>query len=266
MKTKFDIKIYQIQKKDPTSGFHTNVLKYALFPNDNAVTSSIINGWQYEKYMFDFLERNQIDCEGKTILDIGANNGSFAVDFAHLVGNGGVVHTFEPQRIIYYQLCTNVFLNGLTNVHCHNEAVGNTDGELMIETPNYLEKNEPVNFGAAEIVNENGEMVKSTRLDSRTFKDVVFIKIDVQGYEPFVIYGAINTIQKHRPYMFVEFEDHLLQKHGSSEAKLQAQIEALDYIVKPFQPGVPYQTESGKCLDYVCIPKEKWDEFEHIIP
>jgi fructose-1,6-bisphosphatase len=94
----------------------------------------------------------------------------------------------------------------------------------------------------------------------------VFIKIDVQGYEPFVIEGAINTIQQHRPYMFVEFEDHLLQKQESSEAKLQAQIETLDYIVKPFQPGVPYQSYSGKCLDYVCIPREKWEDFEHIIP
>jgi len=262
---KFQIGFYQNKKKDPLNGFVTNQLNYALFPNDNAVTDSIIKGWQYEWYMFDFLTKNLIITEDKTIIDVGGNNGNFAVDFAHLVGNGGVVHTFEPQRIIYYQLCTNVFLNGLTNVHCHNEAVSNADGELMIETPNYLEKNEPVNFGAAEIT-DNGEVVKSTRLDSRTFKDVVFIKIDVQGYESFVIEGAINTIQEHRPYLFVEFEDHLLQKRGSSEAKLQAQIEALDYIVKPFQPGVPYQTHSGKCLDYVCIPKEKWEEFEHIIP
>jgi FkbM family methyltransferase len=263
---KFQIGLYKNLKKDPLNAFLTNELNYALFPNDNAVTSSIIEGWQYEWYIFDFLTKNQIVTKDKTIIDVGGNNGNFAVDFAHLVGNGGVVHTFEPQRIIYYQLCTNIFLNGLTNVHCHNEAVGNTDGELMIETLNYLEKNESVNFGAAEIVNNNGELVKSTRLDSYTFKDVVFIKIDVQGYESFVIEGAINTIQQNRPYLFVEFEDHLLQKQGSSETKLQTQIEALDYIVKPFQPGVPYESYSGKCLDYVCIPREKWEEFEHIIP
>jgi FkbM family methyltransferase len=263
---KFQIGLYKNLKKDPLNAFLTNELNYALFPNDNAVTSSIIEGWQYEWYMFDFLLKNQIITKDKTIIDIGGNNGNFAVDFAHLVGNGGVVHTFEPQRIIYYQLCTNIFLNGLTNVYCHNEAVSNIDGELMIETPNYLEKNEPVNFGAAEIVSEGGELVKSIRLDSYTFKDVVFIKIDVQGYESFVIEGAINTIQEHRPYMFVEFEDYLLQKQGSSESKLQAQIEALNYIVKPFQPRIPYESYSGKCLDYVCIPKEKWEEFEHIVP
>jgi FkbM family methyltransferase len=263
---KFQIGLYKSLKKDPLNSFLTNELNYALFPNDNAVTLSIIEGWQYEWYIFDFLTKNQIVTKGKTIIDVGGNNGNFAVDFAHLVGNEGVVHTFEPQRIIYYQLCTNIFLNGLTNVYCHNEAVGNVDGELMIETLNYFEKNVMVNFGEAEIVNEGGELIKSTRLDSYTFKNVAFIKIDVQGYESFVIEGAINTIQEHRPYLFIEFEDHLLQKQGSSDAILQAQIEALDYIVKPFQPGLDYNSYSSKCLDSVGIPREKWEEFEHIIP
>ena len=53
---------------------------------------------------------------------------------------------------------------------------------------------------------------------------------------------------------------------NSSESKLKLKIEELGYVVKPFQPGVSYQSHSGKCLDYVCIPREKWEEFEHIIP
>ena len=264
MKTKFEIKIYQIQKKDPTSGFHTNVLTYALFPNDNAVTSSIINGWQYEKYMFDFLERNQIDCEGKTILDVGANNGNFAVDFSHLVGDKGCVHSFEPQRIIYYQLCSNVFLNGLDNVYCHNVAVGDSVGLVYIDSPDYHNKGD-VNFGDVRIA-KSGNKIEQRSLDSYTFEDVVFIKIDVQGYESVVFDGAEETIKKHRPYLFVEFEDHLLKEQGTSEIELQAKIEALGYIVKPFQEGIPYQSYSGKCLDYVAIPKEKFEEFNHIIP
>lgn len=263
---KFQIGLYKNLKRDPLNGFLTNELNYVLFPNDDLVSLSIIQGWQYQPYMFEFLSKNQITTKDKTIIDIGGNNGSFAIDFAHLVGNGGVVHTFEPQRIIYYQLCTNIFLNGLTNVYCHNEAVGNVDGELMIETPNYFEKNVMVNFGGAEIVNEGGELVKSTRLDSYTFKDVVLIKIDVQGYESFVIEGAINTIQQHRPYMYVEFEEELLQKQGSTEEKLKSQIEALGYVVKQFNEGVKYYSSTGKCLDCVAIPVEKYNEFTHVIP
>ena len=94
-------------------------------------------------------------------------------------------------------------------------------------------------------------------LDDYDFQDVVFIKIDVQGYESFVIDGALETIKKHRPYLFVEFEEHLLVENGSSEDLLKKQIEDLGYIVKRFQEGIPYQTESGMCLDCVCIPIEK---------
>lgn len=267
MKSKFDIKIFQLQKKDWTNAFHTNTLKYALFPNDNAVTSSIIEGWQYEWYMFDFLSRNQIDCEGKTIIDVGGNNGNFAVDFAHLVGDTGVVYSFEPQRLIYYQLCSNIFMNGLDNVYCHNVAIGHEEGVVKIDRPNYFSK-ELVNFGAAAITKseDNSDTVVMKRLDDYTFKDVVFIKIDVQGFEPYVIDGAVKTINKHRPYLFVEFEDHLLKEYNSSDEELKSKIEALDYVVLPFQEGVPYQSHSGKCLDYVGIPTEKFNEFKHLIP
>ena len=136
MKTKFDINIYPIRKKDFSSAFIVNDLRFALFPNDNAITSSIIEGWQYEQYMFEFLYKNHIKTLGKDIIDIGGNNGNFAIDFAHMVGDNGKVHSFEPQRLIYYQLCGNVFINGLDNVYCHNLAVGSWVYKVYIETPN----------------------------------------------------------------------------------------------------------------------------------
>jgi FkbM family methyltransferase len=266
MKTKFDINIYQVRKKDFKSAFVVNDLRFALFPKDNAITSSIIEGWQYEQYMFEFLYKNLIDTNGKDIIDVGGNNGNFAIDFAHMVGDNGKVHSFEPQRIIYYQLCGNVFMNGLDNVYCHNLAIGSCVDSVYIETPNYFEKGY-VNFGNVKVGNK-GNLVMQVPLDTfeNDFKDVVFIKIDVQGYEFNVINGAINTINKHRPYLFVEFEDDLLQNCGTSEKELQEKIESLGYVVKRFRDGVLHQTTSGKCLDCVCIPKEKFEEFNHIIP
>ena len=267
MKNKFQIRLFQSIKKDFIVKHITNNLKFALFPNDNAVSSSIINGWQYEPYMFEFIEKNNIDTIGREIIDIGANNGSFAVDFAHLVGDKGIVYSFEPQRIIYYQLCGNVFMNGLDNVYCHNIAIGDSESEVQIEKPNYFQYGN-VNFGNVKVGKIEGEsvLVKQSRLDYFDFKDVAFIKIDVQGYELNVIKGAEKTIQKHRPYLFVEFEDDLLQEAGTSEKELQEKIESFGYVVKRFQEGIPYQTTSGKCLDCVCIPKEKFEKNNYIIP
>jgi FkbM family methyltransferase len=266
MKTKFNVNVYQIQKQDPISSLHTNVLNYALFPNDNAVTSSIIQGWQYEPYLFKFLKSNLIETYGKDIVDVGANNGNFAVEFSHLVGDSGKVHSFEPQRIIYYQLCGNVFMNGLDNVYCHNVAIGDKKGIVYMEEPNYFSK-EAVNFGDVRIkkAKENNVIVDLKRLDDYHFDDVVFIKIDVQGYESLVLDGASSTILRHRPFIFVEFEEHLLKENGSSEAMLKEKIESLGYYVKRFQEGIPYQTESGMCLDCVCIPNEK-EPLNFIVP
>ena len=264
MKNKFDVGIYQISKKDFKSAYVVNNLRYALFPRDNAVTSSIINGWQYEPYMFEFINKNLIETTGREIIDIGANNGSFAIDFSHLVGDNGKVYSFEPQRLIYYQLCGNVFMNGLNNVYCYNYAIGNHVDSVYIESPDYFDKGE-VNFGNVKVGNK-GDLVIQVPLDSYTFDDVAFIKIDVQGYELNVIKGAEHTIAKHRPYLFVEFEDDLLKESGTSEEELQSYIESLGYVVKRFQEGIPYQTTSGKCLDCVCIPNEKFEAFKHIIP
>lgn len=265
MKKRFKINTYQLEKKDLLNSFYTNNFRFALFPNDSVVSYSIIEGWQYEPYMFDFLNRNQIDCREKTIVDVGANNGSFTVDFANLVGDKGSVYSFEPQRIIYYQLCCNVFLNGLDNVYCHNIAIGNMNSFTMIQKFDYFEKGE-VNFGAAEIVKDGGDKVEIRTLDSYNLKDVILIKIDVQGYESYVIDGAIKTINEYRPYMFIEFEDHLLKKQGSSENDLKNKIEKLGYVVKRFNEGMMFNTHSGKCLDCVAIPKEKYDNFNYIIP
>jgi FkbM family methyltransferase len=266
MVNKFKIGLYSQQKKDFLNYFQTNNLTYALFPKDNAVSSSIIEGWQYEFYLFEFLKKNQIETLGKEIVDIGGNNGSFAIDFAHLVGDDGKVFTFEAQRIIFQQLCCNLFLNGLSNVYAKNIAIGNKNEIVKIEVPNYFDEGD-VNFGAAEIKLDNqGEDIECKRLDDFTFNDVKIIKIDVQGYEKNVILGAQETIKKHRPYIFIEFENHLLEKFGTNEDELREQIESLGYIMKPFQDGIPYSTHSGKCLDWVGIPKEKWEEFVHIIP
>lgn len=266
MKTKFNVGFYQSRKQDNISPFIVNDLRFILFPHDNAVSSSIIQGWQYEFYMFEFLKKNCIQTLGTDIVDVGANNGNFAVDFAHMVGDTGRVHCFEPQRIIFQQLCTNVFINGIDNVYAYNYAIGDANKIVKLEKPDYHDK-KTVNFGNVAILDsaEQYDMVECKRLDDFTFNNVSFIKMDVQGYEPFVIEGAKETINKHRPYLFVEFEDHMLIPNGSSDEKLKAQIEALGYEVKQFQDGIPYQTKSGKCLDCVCIPLER-EPHNHIIP
>lgn len=258
MKSRFNINLYQIEKRDFFSRFFIHKFKFALFPNDNAVTSSIINGRQYEPYIFDFLVKNNIDLNGCDVIDVGANNGNFTIDFAMLVGDEGRVFAFEPQRLIYYQLCGNVFINGLDNVYCYNLALSDENSTLDIEVPDYHSKLK-VNFGDVRVgtyLQEKTDTVSSIRLDNLDFKHLKLIKIDVQGFETYVIRGAEKTIKKHRPFIVFEVDDDYLQKSFTTKDELLNLLYSFGYDIQQFQKGIPYNTTSGECLDWIGIPKE----------
>ena len=69
---------------------------------------------------------------GDTVVDIGANIGSFTVLAASIVGPGGRVIALEPVSGTFARLQKNVGLNRLENVTCRNEAVDSRAGTLEI--------------------------------------------------------------------------------------------------------------------------------------
>ena len=264
MKRVMNISYIETQRPNYTNAFAPAYRRYALFPNDNAVTRALIEGWVYEEYVWRFINNNSILLDGTDIIDVGANNGSFTVEFAHFAGNFGRVHSFEPQRIVYQELCANVFLNGLDNVFTHHAAVGDQTGEVFIDKPDYFQAEQMINLGDVSVA-DDGEKVRSVRLDDFEFEKVSLIKIDVQGYEPNVIRGAEQTIQKHRPFIICEVEQPHLEKFGGSAEALIKQIEDLGYVMTQFDRGVKYVSWNGECLDYVGIPKEVYEAEKFLI-
>merc|ERR1711865_552646 len=61
---------------------------------------------------------------GDTVIDVGANLGSYTIPFAERVGRQGKVLAFEPFRWLYQLTTANVALNGLSNVWTYNLALG----------------------------------------------------------------------------------------------------------------------------------------------
>jgi len=239
--------------------------KYLLFPNDNAVTSTLFNNEIYEPWLYQFLIDNKIDINSSTVIDIGANNGQVSVEFAHLVGDSGKVYSFEPQRLIFYQLCANVFYNGLDNVYTNNVALGNNTGKITIEKPDYF-SNENVNFGDVHVgVSENYELVELRTLDSYNFENISIIKIDVQGFEKEVLLGAKKTIIRNRPLIYIEIEPDQLGYYGETEESIFNLLKEYNYFTKRFNEGIPFSSTSGKCLDFVCIPNEYYQNKNWII-
>jgi FkbM family methyltransferase len=129
------------------------------------------------------------------VCDVGANIGAHTVVFAKIAA---LVHAFEPQRSVYHTLCGNVALNGLLNVHCHHQAVGETWKTLEIDVLNPDVEN---NMGAFSLSSkEPQDEVWMAPLQEACN----FIKIDVEGHELEVLKGAEAVIRECHPVMYVE--------------------------------------------------------------
>ena len=225
-----------------------NRKKYILFKNDCGVTDMARRGGVYEHYIFDYI-KNNIDVNGKNIIDIGANFGFHTLEFADLVGNDGHIFSFEPQKLVYYQLCGNVILNGYDNVTTYNVALGNENSTLKMENLQYY-SNETINIGNAHLNQyyDNGyNWVEVKKLDDYEFENVSVIKIDVQGYEPNVLNGAIKTINKHRPFIFIEVEEPQLSIYNFSKDDVFNILKDLNYTFKKV-------LDADHLVDYIAIP------------
>ena len=177
--------------------------------------------------------------DGVTVIDCGANIGTFAVSWAtHMTGWGSVM-AFEPQRMLYYALCGNIVLNNCSNLRAEQSAVGSEIGILQIPALDYFQ---PTSFGSLEMRQsdhnqpigqpvdyEDGYGVSLISLDALHLDRLDLIKIDVEGMELEVLEGAKETIASQRPLMIIEW-------YKCDIAKLSPMLTAMDYEYLSFGP------------------------------
>jgi FkbM family methyltransferase len=136
----------------------------------------------------------------------GANIGLIAVPLAQtLKPKGGIVLAFEVQRMLYYALCGAAALNDLDNLFTYpNGLGGSVREELMVR----LDYGLPQDFGSFSLLEQNAqptERIKITTLDSIGLQRLDLLKIDVEGMEIEVLMGAQATIQRGRPWCWIEY-------------------------------------------------------------
>lgn len=143
---------------------------------------------------------------GMTACDVGANIGTHTIPMARLVGSGGNVLAFEPQRMCYYTLCANVVLNNLINVICLQNAVGSENSRIHVPEYDFSKTN---NFGSLNLRHKydpvpHGHSVKLVRIDDFDLPACHLLKADVEGMEIEVVLGAKETIERHHPFLYLE--------------------------------------------------------------
>ena len=142
---------------------------------------------------------------GGIVIEAGANIGALTVPMARHLGRGGLVYAFEPQILVFQQLCANLALNDLLNVQASNAACGDRPGWLPVRR---LDPATTTNFGGVtldRLAGPTATRVRIERLDEAVDPPRLdMIKADVEGMERAVLEGASGLIERFRPAIYVE--------------------------------------------------------------
>lgn len=213
---------------------------------NDAVGESISNGNIWEPHIVSFLKNNLN--RDSVFVDVGSNYGWHSLIAAGLCNK---VYSFEPQSLIYNLQRISIQKNNFNNIILHNKGLGNNHSSLNLSPINYDLDN--LNIGDLSI-GSGGEKIDVITLDSLSINNVDLIKMDVQGYEKYVIEGAEKTIENSRPIMIIEVEEFQLSKFGLSSTDIFNKVKSLGYEI--------YLMEYTYPSDHICVPIEKIDIFE----
>lgn len=155
-------------------------------------------------------------------IDVGANIGYFSCLMSKLAGPSGKVLAIEPEPQNLKLLERNIKLNQLANAVVHPCALGASEGSAMLGIY------KPANRGRHSLLENTAK--SQIKVPVRTLDDVArnpgtnvtswsLVKIDVEGYEGFVIEGAKETLPRIET-LVMEFSPALLKKAGKDPAAI----------------------------------------------
>jgi FkbM family methyltransferase len=174
-------------------------------PNDFYLGRAIFEYGEFVEFESQFL-LGLLSIRPGRVIEVGANSGLHTISLAKaLAPERREIVAFEPQPFVFQNLCANLALNGLTNAIAYPWACGAKTETVYFPRINYELQN---NSGATSMTPEArpGDVaVSCVRLDDVVgTAPVSLLKIDVEGYELLTLQGAIETITRSRPLMYVE--------------------------------------------------------------
>lgn len=182
----------------------TKIGKLVLIKNDDI--SNMIDFYGVFAPM-EIVFLNSILKEDDVVIELGSNIGTHTIPIGKTIGKNGTLITFEPQRIVFQVLCTNLILNNIQNTTVYNYGIGkkNIDlefsneynsGGLALKELNECTTNNINNIIKVRNIKEFPELDKLKKLD--------LIFMDVERMELEVLEEFEEMIKKFSPNILVE--------------------------------------------------------------
>lgn len=168
-------------------------------------------------------------------VDVGAHVGLWTHVLASMFDH---VVAFEPHPVLFECWLRNCL--NIDNVTGYNYALSSGEQDIAI---NYVEGN----TGNAHIVDPSvrgSHLIRTFALDNFPLgRKIDLLKIDTEGWELYVVKGAIKTILKDKPVIVLE------QKPGNAERYFLSRTAALDYLVG-FGAKIIWEKSGDYCVKF----------------
>ncbi len=171
----------------------------------------------WEIFMFPYFKKYYRP--NTNVIDIGGNVGTHTLLLSEIISPKSTIYVFEPVFADIIEM--NVKENHIENkVVIYNEGVGDKNEKMNIDIfprncirnfgkQSFIEKYRNLEFN---IFNQKtkkkcqpvSQKIQIVTLDSKKITNVSILKIDVEGMEIQVLEGAIETITREKPVIFIE--------------------------------------------------------------
>lgn len=197
--------------------------------------------------------------DGVIAVDGGANIGVHTTEWARLMRGWGMVVAIEAQERVFYALCGNITLQNCFNTRAIWAALGAECGVIEFPEPDYQR---PASFGSFELRQSLGtenigqpidydnptSRVDLITIDSLDLERLDLLKLDVEGMEEDALAGAIETVKRCKPILYVE-------TIKSDKDKVAKWCEDLGYKVIPHGMNIIAVHKDDETNDHISVER-----------
>ena len=233
-----DLKLISLARESmPYISVQADGLSFFFSNTDQAILNYIVENkkiWAKDEMDFVLGYYNNISSRPANVIDIGANVGTSIVYFRDRLGEESKYYAIEPVTDNFYLLNANCAINGFPDIRTFKLGISDKEGEAQIDI-------NPNNMGNCKIAGSDdmklvqcesdvtyvGESVKLITLDSLFGKEQITIDspvlfwIDVEGHEPEVFRGGMDSFRNPDSAVFCEFNPRLYKHNGRYDGFLQ---------------------------------------------
>jgi len=209
--------------------------------------------YNYKKDLSKFMLKNLVVWDGDVVerintifknkkslfIDCGCSFGSYSIPIAKLNTSNAKVIAIDASSNAIKRIKENIDLNDIRNILIYNVGLDKKEGYLKFNDDLNLLPNSGA-FRFDNIGKETKVITLDAILETQPLSnyDIIFVKMDLEGYEFQALQGFKKNIIKHKPVILFEFSRMLVSNKLFSKSAFNLFLEEISYEIKDYNSNI----------------------------